>query len=78
MKGTFMHALLAAVLIYGGCVNCPNAVTNTIGTNVNVLGSAAISNGILIVTSPISSNQFDTVNSTIGTNNTPTQLILTK
>ena len=74
-----MHVLLlAAMLVYGGCVNCPNTVTNTIGTNVNVLGSAVVSNGVLIVTTPVSSNQFDVVNSTIGTNNTLSQIILTK
>lgn len=76
-----MHAFTAAVLILSGCVNCPptgtvvtNTVTQTIGTNV--LASAIMSNGVLVVTAVSPSNQVDVVNLAIGTNSTPSQLII--
>lgn len=76
-----MHALILAALIVTGCVNCPpngtvvtNTVTQTIGTNV--LANAMMSNGTLIVTATAPSNQVNAVNAAIGTNATPSQLII--
>lgn len=78
-----MHALILAALIFGGCVNCPpngivatNTVTISIGTNVNILASAVMSNGMLVVTADVSSNQLNAVSAQIGTNLTPSQLIM--
>jgi len=83
MKGiTKMHAFIAVVLIFSGCINCPpagtvvtNTVTLTIGTNF--LASAAMSNGVLVVTATAPSNQVTAVSAAIGTNSTPSQVILT-
>ena len=76
-----MHSLILAALIIMGCVNCPpngtvvtNTVTQTIGTNV--LASAVMSNGTLVVTATAPSNQVNAVSSAIGTNLTPSQLII--
>jgi hypothetical protein len=73
--------LILAALIVTGCVNCPpngifqtNTVIQTIGTNV--LASATISNGVLVVNATVPSNQVNAVSSTIGTNSTPSQLII--
>jgi hypothetical protein len=81
MKGTIMiHAFILA-LILSGCVNCPpngtiltNTVTQTIGTNV--LASAVMSNGTLVVIATVASNQVNAVSSAIGTNSTPSQIII--
>jgi hypothetical protein len=82
MKGTstMLHAIILA-LVFGGCVNCPpngiiatNTVTQTIGTNI--LASAVMSNGTLVVTADAPSNQVNAVSSFIGTNTTPSQLII--
>lgn len=81
MKGiTKMHTFILA-LILSGCVNCPpngmiltNTVTQTIGTNV--LANAVISNGTLVVTATVASNQVNAVSFAIGTNSTPSQLII--
>jgi hypothetical protein len=81
MKGTTkMHAFILA-LILNGCVSCPpngtvvtNTITQTIGTNV--LASATMSNGTLVVTATIPSNQVNAVGTAIGTNSTPSQLII--
>ncbi len=76
-----MHGFILAALIISGCVNCPpngiiqtNTVIQTIGTNV--LASAAISNGVLVVNATVPSNQINAVSSAIGTNLTPSQLII--
>jgi hypothetical protein len=76
-----MHPFIVAALIVTGCVNCPpngtvftNTVTQTIGTNV--LASAVMSNGVLVVIVTAPSNQVNAVSSAIGTNSTPSQLII--
>ena len=76
-----MHVPILAALIVTGCVNCPptgtvvtNTVTQTIGTNV--LANAVMSNGVLVVTATAPSNEVNAVSSVIGTNATPSQLIL--
>lgn len=76
-----MHALIIAALIVTGCVNCPpngavftNTVTQTIGTNV--LASVVMSNGTLVVNATVPSNQVNAVSVAIGTNLTPSQLII--
>ena len=76
-----MHAPILAALIIAGCVNCPpngivvtNTVTQTIGTNI--LASAVVSYGTLVVTADAPSNQVNDVSSFIGTNSTPSQLII--
>jgi hypothetical protein len=76
-----MHAIILTALIITGCVNCPpngtiqtNTVIQTIGTNV--LASAMISNGVLVVSATVPSNQVNAVSSAIGTNSTPSQLII--
>ena len=76
-----MHAFTLAALIVSGCVNCPpngiiqtNTVIQTVGTNV--LASAVISNGVLVVNAAVPSNQVSAVSSAIGTNVTPSQLII--
>jgi hypothetical protein len=76
-----MHVFILAALIVTGCVNCPpngivqtNTVIQTIGTNV--LASATISNGVLVVNATVPSNQVNAVSSAIGTNLTPSQLII--
>jgi hypothetical protein len=82
MKGTIkMHAFVAVVLIFSGCINCPpngtvvtNTVTQTIGTNI--LATAVMSNGTLVVTAAAPSNEVNAVNAFIGTNSTPSQLII--
>lgn len=75
-----LHVFILA-LILSGCVNCPpngtiltNTVTQTIGTNV--LASAVMSNGTLVIIATVASNQVDAVSSAIGTNSTPSQLII--
>ncbi len=71
-----MHILLLALTVFG-CVNCaPTNTTTVIGTNNFVLGTAVISNGVLVVNAPIPSNQVNAVTTAIGTNNTPSQLNL--
>ena len=70
-----MHLLLALTIF--GCVNCaPTNTTTTIGTNNLVLGTAVLSNGVLVVNASIPSNQVSAVSTAIGTNNTPSQLNL--
>lgn len=76
-----MYAFIIAALIVTGCVNCPpngtvftNTVTQTIGTNV--LANAVMSNGTLVVNATVPSNQVNAVSAAIGTNSTPSQLII--
>jgi len=71
----------ALAMILNGCVNCPpngtvvtNTVTQTIGTNV--LASATISNGTLVVIATVPSNQVNAVGAAIATNSTPSQIII--
>jgi len=71
-----MHALIAM-----GYFNCPpngiihtNTIIQTIGTNV--LASATMSNGVLVVNAIAPSNQVNDGSSAISTNSTPSQLII--
>lgn len=82
-----MHAFILA-LILSGCVNCPpngavvtNTVTQTIGTNV--LANATMSNGTLVVTATVPSNQVIVVSNAVAaavsgnvTNPIPSQVII--
>jgi hypothetical protein len=77
---TMLHAFILA-LILNNCVKFPlnetvlkNMITQTIDTNV--LLNAIISNGTLVVTATVASNQFNSGSSVIGTNLTPSQIII--
>ena len=78
MKGTIkMHAFIAAVLIFNGCINCPPTnTTTTVIVGTNVFGSITMSNGVLVVNATVPSNQVDAVSSSIGTNSTQSQIII--
>jgi hypothetical protein len=66
--------------VFSGCVNCPpngTITTNTVTVSTNVLASATMGpNGTLVVIASVPSNQLNAVTSAIGTNPTPSTILL--